>query len=59
MPKTRIAFWSKKFEQNQMRDARNEAALKRNGWQVLTIWECETHDPLSVRERLLEFLGEL
>ena len=49
-PATRPAFWKAKFDSNVTRDARNEAQLASAGWQVLTIWECET-DPDSL-ERL-------
>lgn len=39
-PKTRKEFWRKKIEGNASRDARNIAALREQGWRVLTIWEC-------------------
>jgi DNA mismatch endonuclease (patch repair protein) len=40
-PKTRAAFWQAKFDANQARDARVEEALRRAGWRVHVIWECE------------------
>jgi DNA mismatch endonuclease (patch repair protein) len=40
IPATRSEFWLEKFEANQTRDIRNERALRRLGWRVLTIWEC-------------------
>ena len=42
MPKTRAAFWQAKFDANQARDAQVEDALRRAGWWVHVIWECET-----------------
>lgn len=42
MPKTRTEFWTAKIARNAVRDAATEAALRESGWQVLTIWECET-----------------
>jgi gamma-glutamylcyclotransferase (GGCT)/AIG2-like uncharacterized protein YtfP len=27
------------------RDARHVASLRKTGWKVFTIWECETRDP--------------
>jgi DNA mismatch endonuclease (patch repair protein) len=45
-PTARAAFWRKKFEENVRRDKSNTLALKREGWQVLTIWECETDSRL-------------
>ena len=55
-PKSRTQFWTKKFEGNVARDARNHAALRRLGWRVLVIWECETRDPGTVAARLLAHL---
>ena len=55
-PKSRIQFWTKKFEENVSRDARNEMALRGLGWRVLVIWECETRNQTAVRARLLAHL---
>ena len=54
MPKSRTAFWTKKFGQNVARDYRNEKALQELGWQVLVIWECETWNKERVKQRLME-----
>ena len=54
MPKSRTAFWTKKFWQNVARDYRNEKALQELGWQVLVIWECETWNKERVKQRLME-----
>lgn len=52
-PKSRVAFWTAKFEANVVRDARQKAALRTLGWQVLVIWQCETGDEAVVERRLL------
>jgi DNA mismatch endonuclease (patch repair protein) len=57
LPKTRVEFWREKFEKNVTRDNRVRRALRRNGWRVLTIWQCELHDPARLTRRLSEFLG--
>ena len=41
-PKSRVEFWQKKFEANVSRDKQNEQELKKLGWNVIVIWECET-----------------
>lgn len=41
-PKTRQAFWKAKFEANVARDRRDAAALRRMGWRVIVVWECQT-----------------
>ena len=53
-PKSRVAFWMKKFAQNVARDRRDQEALQDLGWQVLVIWECETRDEETVRRYLEE-----
>ena len=55
-PKSRQEYWLPKFERTVARDARNEAALKELGWDVLTVWECETRNLETLHQRLVEFL---
>lgn len=43
-PHTRREFWRKKITGNRRRDRKNEEALTRLGWRVITIWECEVRD---------------
>ena len=59
MPKSRQEFWLKKLRANRERDERVKAALERDGWRVLTIWECELSDRETerLRKRLQRFLG--
>jgi DNA mismatch endonuclease (patch repair protein) len=40
-PKSRTEFWLPKFEQNIARDRLVTRTLRRAGWRVLRIWECE------------------
>lgn len=40
-PKVRAGFWSRKFAENRERDRRNRLLLRRLGWRVLTVWECQ------------------
>ena len=55
-PKSRAAFWTEKFAANVKRDARQEAALRTLGWQILVIWQCETKDEAAVERRLAELI---
>lgn len=52
-PKANARFWREKFEANVARDARNLADLRKLGWRVVVVWECETHDTKQLRRRLL------
>ena len=56
-PATRKRFWLEKFEQNRARDRRNNRTLRRQGWDVLMVWECQTRRPEWLRTRLREFLA--
>jgi DNA mismatch endonuclease, patch repair protein len=56
-PKSRSDFWVEKFERNKLRDARNQEALKLDGWRVFTVWECETKGITTLATRLSRFLG--
>ena len=40
-PKTRSEFWRAKINDNRRRDRKNERALNKLGWRVITIWECD------------------
>jgi DNA mismatch endonuclease (patch repair protein) len=57
LPKTRAEFWLSKLHGNVERDKRNLIALKRQGWRVLTIWECEIKQEMQLSERLLAELS--
>lgn len=58
LPKSNQGYWAPKLKRNKERDAHNEAALKTEGWKVLTIWECELKEPALLLHRLSKFLGQ-
>jgi DNA mismatch endonuclease (patch repair protein) len=61
-PKTRTEFWVKKFNGNVKRDRKNRVALKKIGWKVIVIWECEVanQDKLSAKiSRTIGFSSKL
>jgi len=41
-PAKNAARWLEKFTRNIRRDRRVAKALRRAGWSVLTVWECQT-----------------
>lgn len=53
IPKSNTDFWRKKIERNKLRDAQNKEKLKRMGWAVMTVWECQLK-PSVRRNTLLE-----
>lgn len=56
-PKTRQAFWLDKFDRNVERDRRKERDLRSAGWDVLTIWECETRDIAALEDRIWDWIN--
>jgi DNA mismatch endonuclease (patch repair protein) len=57
-PKTRKAFWKRKFSENKKRDSRNIRELKKMGWDILIVWECETKDAGRLAQILSRYLGQ-
>jgi DNA mismatch endonuclease (patch repair protein) len=55
-PKTRKAFWIKKFRDNSRRDLKKSDALAALGWRVVVIWECETRDEKILASHLCSIL---
>lgn len=55
LPKSRGEFWIPKLEGNRVRDERNKRALARDGWKVLTIWECQIKDAAKLEQRIGRF----
>ena len=51
-PKRNRAFWKDKFEANRRRDRRAADALRRDGYSVVTVWECEADRPERLSHRL-------
>jgi len=47
IPKTHTEFWRRKFRLNKRRDAEKREALRRAGWRVVELWECEVREDLS------------
>ncbi len=55
-PKARKEFWQSKFDRNVERDAQAEASLRAQGWNVLTVWECETKNTEELAAHLVKRL---
>jgi len=41
MPTTHVEFWQEKFKRNMERDRQTESDLKKLGWHLIVVWECE------------------
>jgi DNA mismatch endonuclease, patch repair protein len=47
IPKTRTQWWADKINTNKANDAKAVRALKKEGWRVVTVWECRLRPPKS------------
>ena len=57
LPKSRENYWGPKIAANRARDVDKEEALRRLGWDVFTVWQCEVNDFAGLAKRLTAFLG--
>ena len=57
VPTSRPDYWPEKLARNRERDRRNLEELRRRGWSVMVIWECETKDQRALERRLRAFLA--
>jgi len=57
VPASNTGFWEPKLRRNAERDAASEEALRRAGWAVLVVWECQTKKAADLGDRLGAFLN--
>ncbi len=55
IPMTNRRFWLDKLRRNKQRDTRKISALRRLGFDVLVVWECELEHPERVKRRMKAF----
>jgi len=56
VPKTRTSWWLHKINRNKEKDFESYTALQKEGWKIITIWECELKK--DKKEKTLERLVE-
>ena len=52
LPKSNTGYWLPKLARNVERDKQNLRALRKAGWSVLVIWDCELKQDGAVARRL-------
>lgn len=57
-PATHELFWNRKLDANVRRDERSQRLLRRTGWKLLVVWECETRDETALSRKLTGFLND-
>ena len=56
-PLSNITYWEPKLRRTMKRDFRNVRALRKSGWRVLVVWECELKETGKLARRVRRFLG--
>lgn len=55
IPSTNSIYWKQKLEKNVIRDRKSLQQLRKIGWEVITVWECEIERKIdSVINRILK-----
>lgn len=55
-PKSNVGYWVGKRSRNRGRDKKARAALKKLGWEILVVWQCQCKDAGTVAKMLGRFL---
>jgi DNA mismatch endonuclease, patch repair protein len=58
VPKSNVRFWTGKFALNIARDRRVGRELRKAGWRVLVVWECQLRDHRRVARRIRAFCAQ-
>ncbi|MBS0656697.1 MAG: DNA mismatch endonuclease Vsr [Verrucomicrobia bacterium] len=57
-PGSRLEYWGPKLAANRARDAKVVRRLRRSGWGVLTVWQCQLRDLQKTIARAARFLDQ-
>jgi len=57
IPKVRSEYWAPKLKRNQLRDIENGRKLRKLGWRLHVVWECEVKNTKKLMKRLDRFLA--
>lgn len=52
MPKSNKDYWKPKLERNIEKQKDNIKLLKKDGWSIIVLWECEIQNIQKLREKL-------
>lgn len=61
LPETNVYFWKNKVSSNIERDKKNRIELEKQGWVVLTIWQCELRNEklkIQTLNKLIDILSK-
>lgn len=55
-PRTNTDYWLPKLANNQAKDKRAISLLKKNGWRVIVVWECQLRSPQFLSRRFASII---
>lgn len=59
LPVTRKSFWQHKISGNVVRDKKNIKQLKKDGWNVIIVWQCQIKNLLGMQKRFDSLINEI
>ena len=57
-PSSNLEYWGPKLARTVERDREHLVALRKMGWSVLVIWECQIKSPTRIKTRIRHFLDK-
>ena len=57
IPKTNKNYWIPKINKNKDRDRKHRSQLKKQGWKVAVIWECQCHNEKVFNKLIDKYLS--
>jgi len=59
LPTSNITFWKGKIQANIDRDKKSKRSLKKIGWSIFTIWECDIKNKMALTKTMNKLLKYL
>ena len=57
LPKSRVGYWKPKIVANMARDRKQVNGLRKTGWSVMIVWQCQLKKRPAVRARISRFMN--
>ena len=52
MPKSHLGYWRKKLKRNVEKQKQDIKELRKAGWKVIIVWECEVNSEKKLSNKL-------
>lgn len=57
-PKSNGQYWTAKLKRNVEKQMQDVKKLKKSDWKILLVWECQTGNEISLKNKIKKFLYE-